>query len=304
MVATPQSPERIVHLDVLGPVYHRCCFEESRKFLLVEEPTPGGLIGTKAYEGGIRLSNVSHTIRESFPEIVLPEFDRLQTEGILHFNVIGNKFLHGAIVDCNFPNDIFESLGNTLARFHALHLGQGFPDKLVVNPLLYLSADRSSTLHTALTLQVELLQRARRAELVSAPATLLHGRWSSGSIIIKGSNWIILSGVEQWYGPGEHDVGYLVGELVEQIAEDAIQGHPRDAVHALNAVVRFVRHYGQHRSLDIKLLMDWVAHRIVSHLILNTMWRGQVCHPQPNVKDWHLTIAALWAALLVVEQKL
>ena len=100
---------------------------------------------------------------------------------------------------------------------------------------------------------------------------LLHGRLSLGAIHLSTSgDPIVMTGLDCWLGPGESDIGYLVGELIELSC--ALQpSDPRLSAELLRCAVECAISYGSkqvRQSVEDSLsdITLFVCYRIVDHL--------------------------------------
>ena len=294
-----------IRFHATGPLFERRCVEELDATTWIETPSPGGPLA-EIRRAATRLAEMRSSIAAACPEIRFPSLERLERDGVLDYVVPGSRLLHAAFLDQDASEGTFAELGAALARLHGIAAPAKLPNRPMVRPLEWLESDDAAyaALRAAACDDGELLLRAQRAEAHSGEPTLLHGRWSMGSVLLKGTDWVILSGAELWQGPAEHDVGYLLGELVEAMASGAIERRTATLRFAFSAAETFLAAYRSTRGLDGERLIDWTANRLMGHLVLNTCWRKQHQLAPADRRQWATALTVLRSALSSVEKRL
>ncbi len=171
-------------------------------------------------------------------------------------------FLYGPLESCDLAvshltTGLLRGLGATLRMFHMLPLDAGLPPRgKMIDAIAEAVADPA--LAAAHPLLTRLARHAVRRVMSGEERVLLHGRYSTGAVVVAGHGFAIMSGIDLWSGPAEFDAGYLLGELVElSLADRSID---RDAL-----IGSFLRGYGT--PLDPANLCAFIALRTIDHAI-------------------------------------
>lgn len=279
-----------------GPVIHRTWGPG----VLEEHPTPGGpLDPLVAHLAALNSHGVE--LQERCPELVIPDRTELR-RNILRYSGLAPDSLHEALETEQDLSPTFEALGSRLARIHDIAPASAVPRQPPVRPLEAPGTVVQGPLREALSTECTLLRLATEVQEPTEPPVLLHGRFSTGSVQVRRNTWQLLSGVEQWSGPREGDLGYLLGDLVELATEGVMADRRGLTLKAFNYATATIQGYG---IVPSRLrLTAWTANRLVNHLMLNAEWRAQNRVQLPTETEWLASVYALRSTLEVLGERL
>ncbi|HEV2891387.1 MAG TPA: hypothetical protein VGX28_13525 [Frankiaceae bacterium] len=252
---TAATVDRVV-VSASGPVTSRACYAlGDGRHVWVERPAQDGPYGRRA-SFATDVAAASEALRHRAPGWVAPvvAYDGV---ALVHAPVppsaLAVSLLGGGDAAA------FATVGRMLAEWHALDVPA--PETSVMHADLAVAARGTAWLPPGSP-----VARAAGAALAAGGRVACHGRWSVGSLLVAGGGVVaVLAGADVWRGPREHDLGYLLGELVEHAA---VGGASRWSVGARALLAAYAV------PVDPDLLVAHTALRLVDHL-LRLSWRDE-----------------------------
>lgn len=285
---------------VEGPVLDRACMSDATSLIWVELPKPGGPFDP--LERRLPSLREAQETQSGADWLCFPDLKLLVSDNVGVFRLPPSETLyHRLAAGGKWPSlEAFTFLGTRLAEFHRAGTSVGAAQpasqrRPVVRAMDQLDSEEVKDCHLHLidalgTTQMLLsLANEGEARMASETATMLHGRWSLGTTLLRpegSATCTVLGGIDCWFGPREFDVGFLIGELLEMAAHGAVGGDSESRQFAFAAAEAFAGGYQAVDRLSAEQILVFSAHRLVTHLVLNAWWRAIYGIPQPAADDW------------------
>jgi hypothetical protein len=174
----------------------------------------------------------------------------------------------------------FSQLGSYLAALHrppldadgVRVLGRSCP-ALDVTIALVRGSDvdaAGAILRDELSLAPNVLEAVARADGATRVPVGLHGRFSSGAVLVGGGSFAVSGWLESWCGPRAYDLGYMVGELLELASRSEPAGERQLRAHAVGLVRAYAWGCDGPAAAEVAAqLGPYTAARVVRHLLSN-----------------------------------
>lgn len=305
MTGVPNSVEETdrVAWRTDGPIVSRLCIRSGDESTVRELPKPGGPLDRAARETAGLLPALRDRFAAHGAHLTFPRVSRRGGRIELRYITPGSRLLAARLGAGDLPAEVATDLSALLVLIHKTPVPPALRTAPPIAPLDW-GTDRVAPSLTAALDASGLLARARTGPDWLTEPVFLHGRWSTGSVLLNGDSWMMLSGVEFWHGPAEYDLGFMMGELVELAAEGLLAEDMHRVQNALRLGVLLVIGYSKAMPVDTTALIGWTAHRLAEHLVLNEAWRRHRGGVLPSETEWHLAVGALTTALKRFEQVL
>lgn len=306
MTSVPMSGESAgrVLWQTDGPIVSRICTQSGDETTVREMPMLDGPLDVAVREMWVLLPTLRDRFVAQGEHLNFPHVFRTGGRIELRYANPGARLMSNQLEAGELPTEVITGLSALLILIHKTPVPPTLRTAPPVAPLAdgwgtKVTPSLKAPLHAS-----GLLARARSARERLRRPVFLHGRWSTGSVLLNGDSWTMLSGVEFWHGPAEYDLGFMLSELVELAADGLLAGDNRRVETALRLGTLLVIGYSKTMPVDTAALIDWTAHRLAEHLVLNEAWRRHQGGVLPSETEWHAATVALSTSLELFEEVL